>query len=100
MPEPTLEPQMQVRRIDNVLDADMEGELVMMDIDQGSYFGFNKTGTRIWNLLVQPVVISDLCNQLTAGFDVPPEQCEQEVVRFLENLLTRGLLQVVTDGTP
>ena len=100
MPDQTLEPQMQVRRIDDVLDADMDGELVMMDIDQGSYFGLNTTATRIWSLLAQPVVISDLCHQLTAEFNVPEKQCEQEVVRFLENLLRRGLLQVVTDGTP
>ena len=97
MPNPALEPQMQVCRIGDVLDADMDGEVVMMDIEQGRYFGLNQTGTQIWALLAEPVVISDLCDQLTAKFNVPPKQCEQEVVAFLENLLTRGLLQVVTD---
>lgn len=97
MPDPTLEPQMRVRRIDDVLEADIDGDTVTMDIDQGRYFGFNETGTRIWSLLAQPIVIRDLCNQLMAEFDVPEEECEQEVFDFLASLLDRGLLQVITD---
>jgi hypothetical protein len=88
---------MRVRRIDNVLDADIDDETVVMDIDKGRYFGFNETGTRIWGLLAQPIVIRDLCDKIMAEFEVPREQCEQEVFDFLGGLLTRGLLQVMTD---
>ena len=97
MPDPILTPQMRVRRIDDVLETDIDDETVMMDIDQGRYFGLNDTGTRIWALLAQPVVIRDLCDQLAAEFDVPPEQCKQEVLDFLGRLSTRGLLQVLAD---
>jgi hypothetical protein len=99
MPEPTLELQTRVRRIDDMLDADMDNETVMMDIEQGRYFGLNKTGTRIWALLAQPIVIRDLCDQLADEFNVPLEQCEQEVFDFLASLSGRGLVQVVTDET-
>jgi hypothetical protein len=97
MPNPTLDLQMRVRRIDNVLDTEIDDETVMMDIDQGSYFGLNQTGTRIWALLAAPIAIGDVCDQLTEEFDVPREQCEQQVVGFLESMLARGLVQVVTD---
>ena len=97
MPETTLEPQMRVRRIDDVLEADIDGYTVTMDIEQGRYFGFNETGTRIWSLLSQPIVIRDLCNKLSAEFDVLHEQCEQEVFDFLASLSARGLLEVMPD---
>lgn len=99
MPEPTLNPKTRVCRVDDVLDTDIDNETVMMDIDQGRYFGLNKTGTRIWALLAQPVVISDLCDQLKAEFNVPQEQFEQDVFDFLERLLTRGLLRVEKDAS-
>ncbi len=99
MPDTSLEPQTRVRRIDDMLDAEMDNETVMMDIEQGRYFGLNETGTRIWALLAQPVVIRELCDQLADEFNVPPEQCEQEVFDFLGRLSGRGLLQVVTDET-
>lgn len=97
MPGPTLEPRTRVRRIVDVLDAEIDDQSVMMDIEQGSYFGLNKTGTRIWALLAEPMVIGELCDRLTEEFEVPREQCERQLVDFLGSLLDRGLLQVVTD---
>jgi len=98
MTDLTLEAHMLVCRTGDILDDDMDGELVMMDIERGSYFALNKTATHIWTLLEQPVVIKDLCDQLTSEFNVPAEQCNKDVIDFLKNLLKRGLLQVVTDG--
>jgi hypothetical protein len=97
MPDPTLTAQSRVRRIQDVLDTEIDDQTVMMDIEQGSYFGLNETATRIWAMLAEPMVIGDLCDRLTEQFDVPREQCEQQVVAFLGSLLDRGLLQVVTD---
>jgi len=97
MPNTTLELQTRVRRIDNVLDTEIDDQTVMMDIEQGSYFGLNQTATQIWTLLAEPMVIGDLCDRLTEEFDVPREQCEQQVVAFLANLRDRGLVQIVTD---
>ena len=97
MPEPTLTPIDRVRRVADVLDAEIDDQTVMMDIEQGSYFGLNEMGTRIWALLAEPMVIADLCDQLTEQFDVPSEQCERQVIDFLGSLLDRALLQVVTD---
>ena len=97
MPDPTLTAQSRVRRIHDVLDTEIDDQTVMMDIEQGSYFGLNKPATRIWAMLAEPIVIDELCDRLTEEFDVPREQCEQQVGEFLANLLDRGLLQVVTD---
>ncbi len=88
---------MRVRRVDDVLNTEIDDQTVMMDIEQGSYFGLNQTGTRIWALLAEPIVIGDLCARLTEEFEVPQKQCEQQVVAFLANLRDRGLVQIVTD---
>lgn len=97
MPDSRLELRMRVRRLDDILETEIDDETVMMDIEKGSYFGLNPTGSRIWSLLAEPVVIGDLCDRLTVEFEVPQEQCEKQVIGFLENLLERGLVQVVTD---
>ncbi len=97
MPDSTLESQTRVRRVDDVLATEIDDQTVMMDIDRGSYFGLNQTGTRIWALLAEPMAIGELRDRLMEQFDVPREQCEQQVVDYLESLLDRGLLEVVTD---
>lgn len=95
MSNSTLDRHTRVRRIDDVLDTEIDDQTVMMDIDQGSYFGLNPTGTRIWALLAEPIAIGDLCDRLLEEFDVPLEQCERQVVDFLESLIDRGLVQVL-----
>lgn len=97
MPHSTLELQMRVRRNTDVLDTEIDDRTVMMDIERDSYFGLNQTGTRIWALLAEPMVIGDLCDRLAVEFDVPREQCERHVIDFLGVLLDRGLAQIVTD---
>jgi hypothetical protein len=99
MSNSTLDLHMRVRRIDDVLDTEIDEQTVMMDIEKGSYLGLNRTGSRIWSLLAEAIAISELCDRLTAEFDVSREQCEQQVMDFLGSLLDRGLLQVVTDET-
>jgi hypothetical protein len=95
MSNSTLDLHMRVRRIDDVLDTEIDEQTVMMDIEQGSYFGLNRTGSRIWSLLAEPITIGDLCDRLLEEFDVPRERCEQQVVGFLESLIDRGLVQVL-----
>lgn len=97
MPDSTLDLQMRVHRTDDVLNTEIDDQTVMMDIEKGSYFGLNPTATRIWALLVEPTVIADLCDRLMEEFDVPREQCEKQVFKFLGELLDRGLIQIVTD---
>lgn len=97
MPDSSLELGTRVRRLDDVLETEIDNETVMMDIEQGSYFGLNPVGSRIWALLADSIAIGDLCDRLTEEFEVPREQCEAQVFGFLENLLERGLVQVVTD---
>jgi hypothetical protein len=84
-----------VRRADGLLTADIDGELLMMSVEQGRYFNLNAVGSRIWELLAAPVKVDGLVEALTAEYDVAPAEARQEVERFLGALRERGLL--VTD---
>ena len=39
-----------VQRSDNVLFSELDTEIVMMDIQQGNYYGLEEPATRIWEL--------------------------------------------------
>jgi hypothetical protein len=96
MPDQTIRPEATVSRDTDVLASHLGDETVMMDVDQGCYYGLNVTATRIWDMLTQPTTVSGLCAQLAVEFAVPLPQCEQEVLEFLEDLMSRGLVKVVT----
>jgi hypothetical protein len=98
MTNPTITPDTTVCRVDEVLASSLGDETVMMNMDQGQYYGLNVTGTWLWDVLVEPMAVRDLCDQLAAEFTVSPHQCERDVSTFVEDLVARGLVQVVSDA--
>lgn len=82
-----------VRNEDELLTAEVAGELVGMSIGQGTCYGFNDVATRIWALLAEPRSIDSLCEQLQAEFDVDEQQCRTEVAELLEELRIEGLVK-------
>jgi len=66
----------------------------MADIDKGKYYGLNDIGAAIWKNLETKISVEDLCNRLCESYEVTTEQCSVEVLTFLEDLESRGLISV------
>ncbi|MGX1305701.1 hypothetical protein AB7M35_000421 [Amorphus suaedae] len=81
-----------VRRADGLLTADLDGELLMMSVEQARYFNLNAVGSRIWELLAVPMSVDGLTEALSDEYDVAPAEARLEVERFLGALRERGLL--------
>ena len=81
-----------------VFCAEIDEEIVMMSQDLDSYCGINEIGSRIWQLIESPVLVSDLCGILLDEFEVDPEVCEREVTTFLSQLVSEGLAKTVDDS--
>lgn len=78
------------------LVSDMNGEKVMMSIGSGKYYNLGHVGSRIWELIENPVSINQIVSQLLSEYDVNEEDCEQQVISFLTLLSSEGLIEVAT----
>ncbi len=76
-----------------ILDGNLEGSLVMMDIQKGKYFSLNPVGKRIWEMIEQPKSFDEIINLLQAEFEVTPEQCSSEVIEFLAKMEKSGIVK-------
>ncbi|AGA92228.1 Coenzyme PQQ synthesis protein D (PqqD) [Thioflavicoccus mobilis 8321] len=90
----TIERTSVIRQSEEQVAAEVDGEVVMMSVEQGNYYGLDEVGSRIWQLIETPTTLADLCEDLTKEFDVEPATCEEDVVRFLEELAAQGLVKV------
>lgn len=84
---------MLVREDEGLLTAEVNGELIGISVEQGTCYGFNGVGSRIWALLAEPRSLDDLCALLLAEFEVDAERCRAEVVALLEELRAEGLVR-------
>lgn len=74
--------------------SDMDGETVMMSIDNGKYYNLGVIGGYIWNIIKTPISINNLISKLTNEFDVEIIECQKEVIPFLELLLKEKLIMI------
>lgn len=74
--------------------AEVDGEVVMMNIAQGNYYGLDSVGGRIWELIAQPRRVNELCDDLMREYAVDRAACEADVLRFLDHLAEHKLITV------
>jgi hypothetical protein len=72
---------------------------VILHVGRGRYYGLDRVGTHIWELLAQPVTVSEVYEALLEDYDVEPERCRHDLLNLLEQLASEGLIEVI-DGIP
>ncbi|HZD11212.1 MAG TPA: PqqD family peptide modification chaperone [Candidatus Binatia bacterium] len=84
-------------RSNDFVTAKVDDTLVMMSLEQGAYYGLDDIGTHIWEQLREPVSVTSLCDDFCARFDVQRAQCQTDVLAFMQELLSEGMVQIVAD---
>ena len=79
----------------NQVAAEIDGDLVMMNIGQGEYYGITGVGSRIWELLATPITVADIVRVICTEYDVEEAQCQADTQAFVEELIKLGLASVV-----
>ncbi len=88
-----------IRRKNEIISGDVDGETVMMSIEGGNYHSLNETGSRIWELLESPSTVGRIIDALKDEYDTEPEVITREAYRFLEHLLERDVIQIDNSET-
>lgn len=84
-----------IRRNPEQVFTDMDGEIVMMDIHQGNYYGLNSVASDIWQQLESPMPLEALLIMICERYDVTREQAQTDTFAFVEQLFERKLVQSV-----
>lgn len=92
-----MNPDTLFERNPDLMVADMDGESVMMDVNQGSYFAINQVGSHIWAQLETPQTFAALNDSVLRSFQTTDAaQIHQDVNRFLTDLVANKLIREVS----
>ncbi|WP_195953954.1 lasso peptide biosynthesis PqqD family chaperone [Clostridium saudiense] len=75
-------------------DTDLDGEKVMMNLDKGEYFMMNEVGSRIWEIISEPINVKEIINTLRNEYEVDEETCKDTVIEFLGRLDHADLISI------
>lgn len=83
-----------VRIKEDVVFRDLEGEIVLLNLQTGVYFGLDPIGARIWHMIQEHRSLQEILDGLTEEYDVPEGRCEQDLLRFVGSLREKELVEV------
>ena len=80
--------------------ADLGGEIIILDLGSGEYFGLNEVGSKIWELITEPRAVAEVRDELVAAYpDVDPAQCEEDLLALLNEMHEASLIETVGVAT-
>lgn len=80
-----------VRPAKGVHVREFDGEMVLLDLDRGEYYGLDEMGCRMWKGLAAGETPSEIVTHLAPEHDVEPERMLSDLVALADELVRRGL---------
>jgi hypothetical protein len=80
----------------DVIWREVDGEVVLLNVATGQYFGLDPVGSQVWILLQslgpQGANLESLCSLVQTRFDVDLPTAERDLTALLNDLLAQQLL--------
>lgn len=76
------------------VSSDLVGEVVILNLASGVYYGLDEVGARIWSLIQEPKTLGEVRDTILSEYDVDAARCEADIRALLENLAAEGLIEI------
>lgn len=86
--------QVRIKLNQELLSSSIDGETVMMSIENGKYYGLNTVASRIWEIIKTQPLYSELIDTLTSEYQIDKPQCEKDTNLFLSKLIENKLISI------
>lgn len=81
------------RITDNIMSERFGDEVVLLNLETNRFFSLNRTGARLWELLVSGQNLGAIEDQLCREFEVEPSEVSAEVRRMLAAMRDERLVE-------
>ena len=83
-----------IAKTDSFVESVVDGEVVLMDIDDGRFFSLDATSRRIWELLDEHQSASLICEKLLEEYEVGADQCNAAIERLIDKLVDHKMVEI------
>lgn len=80
--------------VKEILGCNLRDEAVILDLQSGVYYGLDPVGARIWELIQEPNLLSEVRDTILDEYEVEREQCENDLCAFIDELIVNGLVDI------
>ena len=77
---------------DDVVARSVGDEMVLLDLESGTYFTLNAVGALIWRGLENSDSLATIIERIGSEYEVSPERAESDTADLIGQLIQKGLL--------
>jgi len=77
------------------LSSNLDDEVVILNLEEGMYYGMNDVSSLVWNMIQEPCVVEVIIDKVMEEYDVPKDQCQTDILSLLKELQEKNLIEVV-----
>ncbi len=85
------EPRLKLRA--GAVWQEVDGETVVLDVQESTYLGVNESGSVLWSALTEGATRAELVARLRATYPLSAERAGADVDAFLDSCRDRGVLE-------
>ncbi|MGA8569448.1 MAG: PqqD family protein [Candidatus Binataceae bacterium] len=89
---------MRVEISDGVIWQDVGGDVVILNLETGAYFGLDGSGSQIWRELVEYSSLEKAFESLKQEFDVEPDELRHDLDDLVDQLVKKRLVQLIAES--
>lgn len=78
----------------SVFAQEVDGEMVLLDMESENYFGLDEVGTAIWQAMQEKETLQEVLELLLEQYEVGEEMLTNDLSDFVEKLVESGLVEV------
>ncbi len=77
----------------------LDGEAILINLSTGTYYGIDKAGCRIWEMIEKGYNQREIIETVVALYDVPAERAKADIESLISELIKENLI-MVADNSP
>ena len=89
---------MRIEISDGVIWRDVGGDVVILNVEAGVYFGIDGSGSQMWRELAEHGSVEKTLASLQQQLDVAPDELKRDLDDLLDKLVQKGLVQVIAEA--
>jgi hypothetical protein len=82
----------------HVVAETLDGEATIVDLDSGTYYALNESGSLIWDGLIEGSETNEVARALARAYELEPEDAARTVQELVQRLADANLIVEAREG--
>ena len=83
--------------VNHQVSSDLGGEVAILDLEAGMYYGLEEVGARVWALAQEPRTVQEIQDRIVDEYEVDSASGRRDVLALLQQLADKGLVEATNE---